>query len=69
MASAPSYAGLYIREGNPYVVVATEAGPGWNDRVAHMAERLAEGFYERPGRTERFVWLVEQIETVSPDTC
>jgi hypothetical protein len=34
-----------------------------------MAERLAEGFYERPGRTERFVWLVEQIETVSLDTC
>jgi len=31
-------------------------------------ERLAEGFYERLGRPERFVWLVEQIETVSLDT-
>ena len=56
---------LYIREGNPNLVVATETGSTWIDAEPHMAERLAEGLYNRLGCPERFVWL-EQIETVGP---
>ncbi len=59
---------LYIRGGNPNVVVATEERPDWSDRAAHMAERLAEGLYERLGCPERFIWL-EQIETTGPHPC